>query len=57
MKFTFPTRKDKSLGRPGWHVEIKRDGQQVCEVWCSGTKSEALHEARVAAEAYGYIDE
>jgi hypothetical protein len=56
MRFTFPARKDKSLGRPGWHVEIKLEGQLVAEVWCPGTKREALKEARITAEAYGYVD-
>jgi hypothetical protein len=52
MKFTFTARKEAN----GYNVTIKRNGVAVATVWSAGTKSEAMHEARVDAENYGFID-
>jgi hypothetical protein len=53
MKFTFKATK---LSTGSVQVTVKLNGEQIL-TRIGATRSEALHQARIDAEAYGFIDE
>lgn len=53
MKFTFKATK---LSTGSFQVTVKLKGETLI-TRIAATRSEALHQARIDAEAYGFIDE
>lgn len=54
MNFTFPARK---VASGCYDVTVKLDGEQLTIVRTDKrSRKDAIHEAKLVAEAYGYID-